>query len=108
MTSEEGLGRGAWRFRGYLVLGALAAIALDAVVVTIVVDRRDHLAAFYWVNGAAIVALGFSVLSGLLSLRASPPSSRWQIWLTIAQAALLLIGTVLVAVSAFLGHPKPA
>jgi len=102
------LDRGAGRFKGYLVLGALAAIGLDAVVVTIVVDRRDHLAAFYWVNGAAIGALGFSVFFGLLSLRAGSPYSRWQIWSSIAQAALLLIGTVLVAVSAFLGHPKPA
>ena len=50
---------------GYLVIGALAVIGVHAVVATLVIDRRDHLTAFYAVSGVAIASLVFSVLCGL-------------------------------------------
>jgi|GEM_PF-5386654 len=92
--------------RGYLLLGALALIGLNAVVVAIVVGRRDHLVPFYSVSAAADFALGLSVVLGLGDL------FEWQ-WVTaswrgslVTQALLLVVGTGLVVASAFLGQRK--
>jgi hypothetical protein len=98
---------------GYLITAALAVLGAQAVVVTFVIDRRDHLTSFYYVSGFGMAGLVGSIIlggAGIDEIVVEGAKGNWKIrtrrgkfnW----QAILVLVGAILVAVSAFLGSPK--
>src|SRR6266403_208686 len=98
----------------YLMTAALGVIAAEAVIVTFVFDKREHLAWFFLFS---IVGLASSVASiyfggkGIFKLTQCGFDGDWVIKTTGGhfnlQSWLALSGVALVAVSVFCGSSKP-
>jgi len=98
----------------YLMTAALGVIAAEAVIVTFVFDKRDHLTWFYL---CSVFGLASSVASiyfggkGIFNLTKLGFDGDWAIKTNAGhfnlQSWLALVGVVLVAISAFCGHSKP-
>ena len=99
----------------YVITAALAVLGAQAVLATFVVDRRQHLTAFYVVGACGTTALVLSILvggSGIYEIISAGALGDWKIRTRRrkfnAQVWLALIGTILVIASAFLGDTKPS
>jgi hypothetical protein len=97
----------------YLITAALAVLGADAIVATFVIDKRQHLIAFFVVNAVGLVALVFSIIfggRGIYEIVKSGYEGEWRIKTRHrdfnCQAILVLLGTILVVVSSLLGCPK--
>jgi hypothetical protein len=98
----------------YLMTAALGVIAAEAVIVTFIFDKREHLTWFYLLS---VVGLASSVASvcfggkGIFKLTKRGFDGDWVIRTTGGhfnrQSWLALSGVVLVAASVFCGRAKP-
>jgi hypothetical protein len=98
----------------YLMTAALGVIAAQAVIVTFVFDKREHLAWFYLFSAIGVASSVASIYfggRGIFSLTKRGIDGDWVIKTGGGQfnkqAWLALIGVVLVAISAFCGSSKP-
>jgi hypothetical protein len=97
----------------YLITGSLAMVGAQAVVVTFVLDKRDHLGLFYTVAFLAFVSLIASIYcggKGIFELLQDGYKGDWKAETRSEvfnkQALLTLVGAVLLAGSTVLGAPK--
>lgn len=97
----------------YVITAALAVLGAQAVVATFVIDRRKDLTAFYGVSAAGTAALILSIVVGglgIYEIALAGASGNWKVTTRHGkfnvQAILALVGSVLVVISAFLGHAK--
>jgi hypothetical protein len=98
----------------YLMTAALGVIAAEAVIVTFVLDKREHLAWFYLFSAVGLVSSVASIFfggKGIFKLTKRGFDGDWVIRTTGGhfnrQAWFALSGVVLVAFSAFCGNSKP-
>jgi hypothetical protein len=98
----------------FVITAALAVLGAQAVLATFVIDRREHLTAFYVVSGCGTAALVLSILvggAGIYEITSAGARGEWKITTRRRkfniQVWLALIGTILVVASAFLGDTKP-
>lgn len=98
----------------YVITAALAVLGAQAVLATFVIDRREHLTAFYVVSGCGTAALVLSILvggAGIYEIISAGARGEWKVMTRRrkfnTQVWLALIGTILVVASAFLGDTKP-
>ena len=98
---------------GYVMSAGLAVLGAQAVVATFVVDKRDNLGVFYLVSMAATTCLVLSIIvggRGMYEVIGKGAKGDWRIRTDRGhfnqQALLVLTGTILVVLSAFLGHTK--
>jgi hypothetical protein len=98
----------------YIITAALAVLGAQAVLTTFVIDKREHLTAFYIVGGCGATALVLSIIAGgagTYEIITAGARGDWKVTTRGGkfniQAVLALIGTILVVASAFLGDAKP-
>jgi cell division protein FtsB len=97
----------------YLITGALAMVGAQAVVVTFVFDKRDHLTLFYAVTAITFILLIASIYFGGKGIDELIEEGYKGGWLIHSrhgefnmQSLCILAGAVLLAISATLGTPK--
>jgi hypothetical protein len=97
----------------YVMSAGLAVLGAQAVVATFVVDKRDDLDVFYVVSVAATTCLVLSIIiggRGMYEIIGKGAKGDWRIRTERGhfnkQALLVLVGTIFVVLSAFLGHTK--
>lgn len=98
---------------GFVITAALAVLGAQAVVATFVIDRREHLTAFYAVSAVGAAALVLSIIFGGLGIDeivVAGASGNWKYRTNGGkfniQSILALVGAILVMASAFLGDTK--
>ena len=94
----------------YLITGSLAVLGAQAVVVTFVLDKRDHLLIFALISILAFVSLIGGIVvggKGIYELGRRGYDGTWDVVARSArfnlQALLTLAGVLLVAISTLLG-----
>jgi len=98
----------------YLITAALGVIAAEAVIVTFVLDKREHLAWFYLLSASGVALSVASIYfggKGIFNLTKRGFDGDWIIKTDRGhfnrQAWSALVGVLVVAGSAFCGNPKP-
>jgi hypothetical protein len=98
----------------YLITAALGVIAAQTVIVTFILDKREHLLWFYVISVMALVAAIESIYfggKGIWQLTRRGYEGDWIIRPSGArfntQAALVLASAFFVFLSVFCGSPKP-
>jgi hypothetical protein len=97
----------------YVITAALAGVAAQATITTFVIDKRDHLDAFYAVAGVGFVGLLASAVVGALGISEIYDEGATGVWSRDtghgklnAQGLLVLLGIVFVVASVFIGKTK--
>lgn len=98
----------------YLITAALGVIAAEVVIVTFVIDKREHLFWFYVFAGAGLAASTLSIIYGGKGIGELVRRGFDGDWIFKTQGGhfnrqsyLALAGLLLVAVSVLCGSPKP-
>ena len=98
----------------YVATATLAVLGAQAVIVTFILDKRDHLGFFYALSVIGFVILVASIFVGGKGVNEIAEAGALGIWKTKTegkkfawQSVLALIGVAIVAASATTGRDKP-